>query len=243
MIVDIFVLIVVLGSIIISFFRGFIREVLTIISIVGGMMASYMLGPLLIPSMEGWLGIVEGEEAQNLFGVVPYPLLANILSYVSVLVIFVLILSVISHYISKFVSEIGLGALDRTLGIVFGFVRAVLLLGLMYLPFFYLAGEEQKEEWFQDSKTQIYLETTSSWIDGYMPKDMEDNMEEGSDIIKDVSKTRQKLEEMNLLKSKLDGLENGNNSSNGKDGYATDFREKMDKLIEDNTDNSSNLNE
>ncbi len=243
MIVDIFVLIVVLGSIIISFFRGFIREVLTIISIVGGMMASYMLGPLLIPSMEGWLGIVEGEEAQNLFGVVPYPLLANILSYVSVLVIFVLILSVISHYISKFVSEIGLGALDRTLGIVFGFVRAVLLLGLMYLPFFYLAGEEQKEEWFQDSKTQIYLETTSSWIDGYMPKDIEDNMEEGSDIIKDVSKTRQKLEEMNLLKSKLDGLENGNNSSNGKDGYATDFREKMDKLIEDNTDNSSNLNE
>ncbi len=241
MIVDIFVLIVVLGSMIISLFRGFIREVLTILSIVGGLMASYMGGPLLIPHMSDWLGIVEGEEVQSLFGIIPYPLLANILSYGSVLIAFVLILSVVSHYIAKFVSDIGLGALDRTLGIVFGFVRAVLLLGLMYLPFFYLAGKDQKEEWFKDSKTQVYLETTASWIDGYMPKNVEEDIEGGSKIINDVSNTRKKLEEMNLLKNS--DSKNDDETSEKKDGYAPEFRENMDKLIENSLDNSFNLND
>ncbi len=239
MVVDIFVLIVVLGSIIISFFRGFIREILTILSIIGGIVASYIGGPLLIPYVSDWLGIIDGEEPQNLFGVLPYPLLATILSYGAVLITFALILTIISYYISKFISDIGLGALDRTLGIVFGFVRAVLLLGLMYLPFFYLAGDEQKEEWFKDSKSHIYLETTASFIDGYMPENTEDNIEEGSKIINDVSETRKKLEDLDLLQGN-----SSNEEESKKDGYEPDFRDNMDKLFEKTTDNPSyNVND
>ncbi len=240
MIVDIFVLIVVLSSVIIAFLRGFIREILTIFGIIGGIAASYALAPLLIPSMRDWVGASDDPTAEKLFGILSYGLLADILSYGTVLIVFVIILSIISHFIAEFAKNLGLGALDRTLGVVFGLVRAGFVLGLMYLPFFYLAGDEQKEEWFKDSKTQIYLEMSSSWIDGFIPKEVADDTPSGGiEAIKDVSATRKKLEDMDLLKRPS----NNSNSPSDKDGYSLDFRKDMDKLFEYNTDKSPDYNE
>ena len=62
MIVDILVLAVLLISALIAFLRGFIREVLTITGVVGGLAAAYFGGPLLAPLMRGWLGVQEGVE-------------------------------------------------------------------------------------------------------------------------------------------------------------------------------------
>ncbi len=243
MFIDIFVIIFILGSVLIAFLRGFIREALTIFGIVGGMIAAYIGGPLLIPSVRSWMGITEGEEPEKLFDMIPYPLLADILSYGIILIVFVIILSIISHFLAEFAKNLGLGALDRTLGVIFGFIRGVLVLGLLYLPFFYLAGDSQKEEWFKGSKTQIYLEATSTWIDGFIPKTVEENIKEGAQTLKDGSKTRSKLEEMDILKNKEDKMDNTDTSPNKKDGYSEEFRDKMDELIENNTDTSPDYNE
>ncbi len=238
MIVDIFVLIVVLVSVLIAFLRGFIREILTIFGIVGGIAASYALSPLLIPSMQGWIGASDDPDAEKLFGIISYPLLADILSYGAILISFVIILSIISHFIAEFAKNLGLGALDRTLGVVFGLVRAVFVLGLMYLPFFYLAGDEQKDEWFKNSKTQIYLEMSSSFIDGFIPKQVADDVKVGVEKAKDISETRKKLEDMDLLKRNSDkGVDSKKN------GYSPEFRKDMDKLFEHNSDKSPNYNE
>ncbi len=238
MIVDIFVLIIVLASVVIAFLRGFIREILTIFGIIGGIAAAYIGGPLLIPVMRGWFGVTNEPEPEKFFDIVSYELLADILSYSAVLITFIIILSIISHFIAEFAKNLGLGALDRTLGVIFGFVRAAFVLGLMYLPFFYLAGEEQKSEWFKESKTQIYLEISSSWIDGFIPKAAAENVAEGVETVKDVSETRKKLEDMNLLKRGT-----GNKSESKKDGYSSEFRNGMDKLFENSTDKSPDYNE
>ncbi len=238
MIVDIFVLIVVLASVIIAFLRGFIREVLTIFGIAGGIAASYALSPLLIPSMQGWIGASDDPDAEKLLGIISYPLLADILSYGAILIAFVIILSIISHFIAEFAKNLGLGALDRTLGVVFGLARAVFVLGLMYLPFFYLAGDEQKDEWFKDSKTQIYLEMSSSFIDGFIPKQAADNAVSAVETVKEVSETRKKLEDMDLLKRGSD-----DKAEPKKDGYSPAFRKDMDRLFEHNADKSPSYNE
>ncbi len=245
MFIDIFVLIVVLVSILISLLRGLIREVLTIFGIGGGIAAAYAGGPILSPIMYGWLGVteVEGKDPEKLFGVVSYPLLADILSYSAILVIFVLIFSVISHFLAEFAKNLGLGVLDRTLGVVFGFARAVLMLGLLYLPFFYLINEEQKDEWFKGSKTHIYLETASNMIDGFIPKSVEENIQESAGTIIDMSDTRKKLEEMDLLKTTPDSSDNSDKETEKKDGYSPEFRQGMDKLIEKNTDDSETVQE
>lgn len=278
MFVDIAVIIILLGSAIIAFLRGFIREVLTIFGIVGGMIASYVGGPFFTPVTRGWFGIVEGEEPQKLFDLVPFPILADALAYGMVLVVFVVLLSIISHFLSEAAKKIGLGALDRTLGVVFGLARGILVLGLLYLPFFYLVDEDQKTEWFSDSKSQVYLEATSRWISSFIP---EDAAQQVGDTVQQqagkVSGAREALEQMDILgnQKKPEGnaaatpdgqspssppLYNDapagsqgagttdNNTSTpapaknapaaNSDGYTDEFREKMNRIIQENTDSS-----
>ncbi len=246
--VDIFVVLVVLISVSVAFLRGFIREVLTILGIVGGVVASYIGGPFLIPSMRGWMGISESanaEEAEKFMGLLPYPMLSDFLSYAIVFIFFVVILSVISNFLAEAAKNLGLGALDRTLGVVFGLARSVVVLGLLYLPVFYLVGDEEKKTWFDGSHSQVYLEVASGWIDGFFPENIEDSLPDSEAAMDAISETRKKLEAMDVLPSG-DDVEKATDPKNLKkksDGYTPDFREAMDKLIEENTDQSPDYNE
>ena len=246
--VDIFVGLVVLVSVGIAFVRGFIREVLTVFGIVGGMIAAYIGGPLLSPVMRGWLGVEEGvENPEKLLGMIPYPMLADILAYGLILILFVIILSVISHFIAEFAKNLGLGALDRTLGVVFGIARAVLVLGFLYLPFHVAASDDQKEEWFQDSKTQVYLVATAQWMSAYLPKNVEEKMEEGMKQTGEMSDMRKKVQELGILgdpdkklEKETDEDADASKSQDKKDGYTEEFRDKMNELFEDKIDNPPN---
>lgn len=237
MILDVIVAVILLISVFIAFLRGFIREVLTIFGIGGGILAAYIGGPLLLPYMNGWLGVAGGGDADMLFSIIPYEYLSYALSYGAVFIVFVIFLSIVSHFLAECAKNLGLGALDRTLGAVFGIVRGVLVLGLLYLPLFYLVNDEaQKEEWFAGSKSQIYLEMTSAWIDGFIPKTVEENLEEGIEKVKGLSLMGKKLEEMDVLKSTSEKTEEK------KDGYTSEFRDDMDKMFEHNSDTSPDYN-
>lgn len=248
---DIAVVAVVLISVVIAVLRGFIREVLTILGLVGGAAAAYVLGPLLVGTTQGWLGVSETpeEEAQMFMGMIPYSMLAEVLAYGIVFIIFVIVLSIISHFLSKFVQKIGLGAVDRALGAVFGLARAALVLGLLYLPFYYMIeGDEQKEEWFPNSKSQVYVEATSRFIDRYIPKVAQDAVQAGADEANKVSEARKKMEELDILRGEQDAPA-GENQSTPKKGYTEEFRDGMDQLIETLEENvevkpaDNNLNE
>lgn len=239
MIVDILVLAVLLISALIAFLRGCIREVLTIAGVAGGLLASYFFGPVLNPFISGWLGVkdnlLEGEEAGRLFGVLPYDMVASGLSYGAVFIVVVIILSVISHFLAEAAKSLGLGALDRTLGFIFGLVRGVLLLGLLFLPVHLFVNQDTKDSWFSGSKTYFYLESVSARIAHYIPSSAIDESKEEIERIEGVSETRKKLEEINLLKrsAPTNGAPGIDQSKvSGQDGYSEEFRDKMDQLFE-----------
>ncbi len=238
MVVDIIAALIMLASIGIAILRGFIREILTIFGLIGGAVAAYIGGPLLMPTMKVWLGVVEGDEdPEKFFGVLPYPLLGDVLSYAAIFIVFVILLSVLSHFLAESIKSLGLGAVDRTLGMVFGVARGVLFLGLLYLPIYYLVDSEQMEEWdwLKTSKSRVYLEATSKWIATFIPENEgsgDGNLASG-DGIAVMNEARKKLEEMDLLQK--NGDDSADNDHKNKEGYTDDFRSKMDKLIEDTT--------
>ncbi|MGH1404773.1 MAG: CvpA family protein [Alphaproteobacteria bacterium] len=247
--VDIFVAAVVFISALVAFLRGFIREVLTILGIVGASVASFVSGPLLIPLMRGWLGVVEGEEeaTEKFMGLIPYPFLADALAYGTIFILVMIILSVLSHFLAEFAKNLGLGALDRTLGVIFGLGRAVIVLGLIYLPFFYLAGDSNKKEWFGNSKTHVYLEASSGWISGFLPKGAEEAVEDGAKTAEQAFDARKKFEEMGVLdRDEEEATEQDSDKSDAAPtdkGYDNNFREQMNNLIEENIDMTPDYNE
>ncbi|MCK5374463.1 MAG: CvpA family protein [Alphaproteobacteria bacterium] len=253
MIIDVIVGIVLLISIVISILRGFVRETLTILGIAGGTVAAYIGGPLLSPLIKSWMGIVEDpENSERFLGLVSYSMLAEAIAYVVVFVIFVIIFSLMSHFLAESVKNIGMGAIDRTLGMVFGLVRGVLFLGLLYMPVYYLVGDDQAEDWawLKASKSRVYLEATSGWIAGFIPSERVEDFTEATQSIETMNDARKKLQEMDILQLE-DGLielqdnvlegspaENtsDDNQNSDAEGYTNEFRNKMNQLIEDTTE-------
>lgn len=173
MIFDIIVLCVLGVSAVIACLRGVIREALTVMGVVGGAVAAYMFGRTLSPVFLNWFG---GEKAEDLFGMIPTTLAADVAAYGAIFLVVVIVLSVVSHLLSGWAKAIGLGAVDRTFGVLFGVARGAVVLVLLYLPIFMVFDKETRDEWFKDSKTVPHLERGAAWAKGLVPDETQEEM-------------------------------------------------------------------
>jgi membrane protein required for colicin V production len=116
--VDIVVIAVVAISALIAFLRGFVREVLTIGSWLGASLVTLYGFPLLQPKFEQWISS---------------KLAADIVCGISLFLGSLIIFSILSHMVARFVRGSALTAVDRSLGLLFGLVRGAILVSLAYM--------------------------------------------------------------------------------------------------------------
>ena len=244
MILDVLVLVIIAISTLIAFWRGFVREALTIVTLGLSATGGYFLGSMLDPFMLEWLG---GEGAKRIFGIIKATMLSAILARMSVFLVIFIILSIATHMFSEFIKSIGLGAVDRSLGAVFGIVRAVFVCMLLYLPAYFIVSPESKGEWLADSRSHVYLEQGAQYLAGFIPSNFVDDKLEGaqqaaqSDV---VQSARDKLQAMDLLRPDLNlqqqaehirqKYESGElDNVLQQQGYSDDFRNQLDNLIQE----------
>jgi membrane protein required for colicin V production len=194
LILDIVVVVILLISSVVAFLRGFVREVLTIVGLAGASITALTAGPKLAPGLESWLTSDLGKDADNakMWDMIPYDIAAGFLSYAGLFVITLVVLSLISHWIAKSVHAIGLGPVDRSLGVVFGIVRGLVLIGLLYMPFHILMQAKDKDDWFGSSNTFSYVEYTSEFLMAFLPeswnkKEEDEGEEEDLDPLKNLT--------------------------------------------------------
>lgn len=237
---DLVILGVLFVSAVFAFLRGFIREVLTILGVVGGLAAALAFGRELVPLMSEWIGVdPKAEEPQLMLGVVPYTIVADVLAYGSIFLVVVIILSVVSNLLAGWARTIGLGAIDRTLGVIFGIARGVLVLAVLYLlPYLLFEGDTRKD-WFKDSRLIVYIEQTSAWLAEFLPDSVKNTHSSNvGDKANELTRaTRDKLKDLDLLKGDLDGDgENKTVTKPQEEGYGYGERQDMQELIEEQTD-------
>jgi membrane protein required for colicin V production len=144
---DVFILFVLLGSTLIGFLRGFVREAASLVFWIVAIWAAWKFGPVVEPHLGGLLAD------------------PNVAVWVGRLVVLVLVLLVgwlVGMLLSLFTRSLGLGVMDRVLGVLFGIVRGMLLVGLITI------GAEllhlNHEEWWSRSKLLPYGETVGDWL-------------------------------------------------------------------------------
>lgn len=123
---DYAVLVVIGVSILLSVMRGFLREVMALLSWVVAFWVANLYTAQLAPML---------PES------IPTPELRLLAAFVVLFLATLLVMTLISITVSHFLKAIGIGPLDRALGAVFGFARGmvivlvvVLLAGLTSLP-------------------------------------------------------------------------------------------------------------
>ncbi len=240
MIFDLVIIAALLISAVIAFLRGFIREVLTILGVGGGLVAAWMGGASFAVTVRGWMGVDGEDSPEKLFDLLPYDLLADILAYVSIFIVVVIVLSIVSHYLAGWARAIGLGAIDRTLGVIFGLVRGILILGLLYLPVYLLVDEETRNSWFAGSKTHYYVAATADGMAAFLPEATREDLEaRGGEAAESAARaTRERLQDIDLLGGRDDDARDNaapvTEDESDAAGYQREERQELNRIFQDN---------
>jgi membrane protein required for colicin V production len=116
--VDLCVLGILAVSALLAFLRGFVREALGIGAWVGAAAVSVWAAPSARPQFREWLG---------------QPDLVDPVTYAAVFLVALILLLLVSGWISSLVRMSALGGLDRTLGLVFGLLRGAAVVAFAYI--------------------------------------------------------------------------------------------------------------
>ena len=156
-ILDLVVLGVVVISALLAAVRGFTREVLAIVAWVVAAAAAWYLHPMALPIAQQYVSSGTVALAATIGGI---------------FVVTLIVVSIITVQISDLILDSRIGALDRTLGLVFGAARGFLIcvIGWAFLGWL-LQGKEP--EWATASRTRPAMENTRDNIIAMLPENAE----------------------------------------------------------------------
>src|SRR5271154_1704231 len=153
---DLGVLGVVFVSALLSMMRGFTREVLAIGSWAAAAAAAYYFHPYLLPYLSPYIHK----------DIVAQAVAAAIVFFATLIVV-----SLITVRLSDAILDSKIGALDRSLGFLFGVARGFLLAVVAFAIFNWLVAEKQQPQWVRSAKTRPVLTDTADKIVAMLPED------------------------------------------------------------------------
>jgi uncharacterized membrane protein required for colicin V production len=152
--VDILVGLVLAVSTFYAAWRGFLHETLAIFAVVAAGFAALYFGPWLYPWMHQhiatqWLAVTAADAAVFLAVYIP--------------------LAFLSRRISNSVRSSALGTLDRVLGVAFGVVRGLVIVGLAYIGFVHYVPAHDHPTSFTHARTLPLMQRTASVLRSLVP--------------------------------------------------------------------------
>ncbi|MGH6872442.1 MAG: CvpA family protein [Rhizomicrobium sp.] len=152
--VDLIVVVIVLVSAGYAVWRGFVRETLSIFAWVAAAFATLFFGPgaaafLSARLSPAWMGFLVGYGAIFLLVLIP--------------------LSFISYRFAESVHRSAVGAVDRSLGLAFGVVRGLFIVGLAYILFTSAVETHKQPDWLQRAHTLPLIQSCAQVILSLVP--------------------------------------------------------------------------
>jgi membrane protein required for colicin V production len=149
---------VTLFSAVLAMVRGFSREVLSIASWAGSIAAAYYLYPVLLPYAKNYTA----DDRIALAG-----------SAGLIFIVALIIITFITTRIADFIIDSRIGALDRTLGFLFGAARGLLLLVVAVAFWNWLVDVRSQPAWITQAKSKPFLDTLVARLETVLPTDIE----------------------------------------------------------------------
>lgn len=131
-----------------SLLRGFVKEALSLVTWLAASFVAIAFHERLAVIFAKWIHT---------------PSVRTVLAFAALFVLTLMVGAIINWLIHQFVVGVGLGGLDRLLGMAFGAVRGLLLVLalLMLLPM--ALPEMRQDAWWHQSKFIPYFESSEDW--------------------------------------------------------------------------------
>ena len=149
---DIVILIIILASVVISMFRGFIKEALSLVVWVAAVLLALHFCDRLKPYVMSYI--------HN--GLLSYTI-AFLIIFAVILIPGIIISSILSSWLSH---KKSLLLIDRALGVAFGALRGILIVSIMLI----LVGTSQlTNTYYKKSTLAPHFQTIESWMLTFVP--------------------------------------------------------------------------
>lgn len=155
---DLLVVGIVILSALLASVRGFTREVLAIASWVAAGAAAYAFHPYALSF------------------ITPHIANKQIALAAAIAIVFLVVLvavTLVTVRISDMILDSRIGALDRSLGFLFGAARGLLIAAIAFIFFDKLVGEKQYPDWVKNAHLRPILKETGDVILSFVPADPE----------------------------------------------------------------------
>src|SRR5260221_1976455 len=157
-ILDLILLAVMLISGLLAMVRGFMREILSIAAWGAAALVTLYSFSKLLPTAKTYFN---------------NDTVASIVVVAGVFVGTLIVVSIITVRISDMILDSRIGALDRTLGFLFGLGRGLLIVVVAFLFFSWLVPDKQQPDWVRSAKSLSVLQSSGAWLQSLLPDDPE----------------------------------------------------------------------
>jgi len=149
-----YILIGIVGlSMVLSLWRGFVREIISLIGLVAAFLIASRTSGVAGDFLDQWI---------------PNSTTADIAGFVMIFVVVMIVIGLIGALIRKLVDMADLTATDRTLGIFFGIARGLLLIALSFL--IYTSYSKPDQAWAKKSLLTPYAIQAANLLGQAIPE-------------------------------------------------------------------------
>ena len=214
---DLAVIAIIALSAIFAFARGFVREILSIAAWVGAAAAT-----------------LYGFNSVYAFVLrfVATPLLADLIAGAGLFVLSLIVLTILTGYLARFVEGSALSPIDRTLGLIFGLARGVVLVLLAYLVVDISLPQNDRPSWIKEAKSERLLAKGADMLRAALPEALQ---VKSAGLSEEARRTVDRAQE---AQKAVRALSNPSAPSTSKPGqtltpsYKASEQREMDRLIE-----------
>lgn len=234
MIADIAVVAVLLISGALAYFRGMTRELLTIAGWVGAALATIYGFPQVRPLFAEY---IESNLA------------SDIATAATLFLVTLVVLTIASHLIANRIKSSSLGQLDHALGFVFGVLRGVILVSLLYIGVSIFWDEKDFPDVIAEARSLPLVQASAGFLENFVPEGalpdrrgledpigdaVEGAMDGAGKAIEDAARKRIEAEMQQLNQPRPASEPDETSAGDTPEEYNDAERREMQRLIENN---------
>lgn len=207
------VIVILLGSAIFAYARGFVHEIFSIVGWIGAIAATFY-------------GFPHAQPYARQF--IKTEILADLAVGTLIFLFSLVVLSILTRSISSRVKDSALNALDRALGFLFGLLRGALIVVVGYIGFELLVAKKDHPDWVLEARTMQLIEPGADLLIAHLPEDYAIKRRKGQEGLR--KKAGELMDSQKVVRDLITPAPKSGETKPA-EGYGKRERQDMERLI------------
>ena len=212
--IDFFIMFVTLISMFYGYIRGFAKESLSIFSLIISSLICIHLYPSISEYVKNYINL---------------PVIADGISLLVLFFTIYSLLSIVTNLLLNSITNSSIKIIDKNFGIIFGFVRAIIILSLINIILTWTIWKKEIPKWLLEAKSTSIINDSSKLLLSFVPNEVLYKISTIFNTTNYLNRSREIINNNRINDFSEPALKK--NTNENKEGYTKNDNESLDKLF------------